>query len=130
MSHPKHGKVLNGRQRKIRKEVPRLSIQEQQQAFAELRAILPTAAVLVRDSSDTDTASESEDAVDYPQLPYRLARLTNVDNCSPQTIIDDAIPTNAQIENLSQATLAQSQSHLWSAQRRGRVTASNIHGVI
>lgn len=130
MSHPKHGKVLNGRQRKKRKEVPGLSIQEQQQAFAELREILPTAAVLVRDNSDTDSASESEDDVDYPQLPYRLARLTNVNNCSPQTIIDDAIPTKAQIYNLSQATVAQSQSHLWSAQRRGRVTASNMHRVI
>lgn len=130
MSHPRHGKVLNSRKRKKRKEVPGLSIQEQQQAFAELREILPTAAVLVRDSSDTDTASESEDAVNFPQLPYRLARLTNAYNCSPQTIIDDAIPTKAQVDNLSQATVAQSQSHLWSAQRRGRVTASNIHRVI
>lgn len=130
MSHPRHGKVLNSRKRKKRKEVPGLSIQEQQQAFAELREILPTAAVLVRDSSDTDTASESDDAVNFPQLPYRLARLTNAYNCSLQTIIDDAIPTKAQVDNLSQATVAQSQSHLWSAQRRGRVTASNIHRVI
>lgn len=111
---------------KKRKEVPGLSVQEQQQAFAELREILPTVAVLVRDSSDTDTASESEEAVDTTP---GLARLTNVDNCSPQTIIDDAIPTKAQIDNLSQATVAQSQSHLWSAQRRGKVTTSNIHRV-
>lgn len=131
MSHPKHGKVLNARQRKKKKkDLPGLSIQEQQRAFAELREILSTAAVLVRDSIDTDTPSESEDDVDYPQLPYRLARLTNVDNFSPQTSTDDAIPTKAQIGNLSQATVAQSQSHLWSAQRRGRVTASNIHRFI
>ena len=129
LSHPKHGKVLTHRQRK-HKQAPGLSSQEQQQALAELREILPTAAVLSRDSSDTDTASESEDAVDFPQIPYRLARFTNVDNCSPQDIINDAIPTKQQIENVSKATVAQSQSHIWSAQRRGRVTASNIHRVV
>lgn len=45
-------------------------MQEHKQALAELSKILPTAAILVRDSSDTDTASESEEAGHFPQQTY------------------------------------------------------------
>lgn len=99
-------------------------------AMFNLKDILPSAAVIVRDESDTDSASESEDSESNPKVPYRLARVANANNYSSKEIIQDAIPTKLQVTNLSKDTVDQRQSSLWNIHRKGCVTASNVHRVL
>jgi hypothetical protein len=129
LSHPRHGRAPT-KKRKTRKRCPEPSSEEKDAALAELASILPSAAVLAKQASDTDTASEDEVEDGLPPVLYRLRRVMGAGTVTFDEIVRDATPTPQQILNLSTATEEQANSALWKAHRRGRITASNSHRLI
>ena len=78
ISHPTHGKQIKKKRRAPKPRPLPLNDQEQAAALDTLREILPSAAVCVKLDSDTDSASETEEAsdrLDLPPVPYRLPRI-------------------------------------------------------
>jgi len=63
-----------------------------------------SAAECVKEKRDTDTASEEDDNIEFPPVPYRLARVEGKGSYNSQDIIQDAKATKQQTINLAYAT--------------------------
>ncbi|WAQ95787.1 AN-like protein [Mya arenaria] len=103
------------------------------EALRSLKRICPSACILTKDDSDTDTASDDED------LPPVLSRFHEVeheslcptdleDKC--QRFVRDFQVLPQQVMNLEAMTKGQQDSVLWQRQRRGRITATAAHDVL
>lgn len=87
------------------------------------------------DPEETDTASETEDASELPDLLTCLYSDQYADRCQSDLITEG---TNLwsrvkisleQIKNLEEVTRSQSTNKLWFEHRKGRITASKAHEV-
>ncbi|WAR07267.1 hypothetical protein MAR_017225, partial [Mya arenaria] len=103
------------------------------EALRSLKRICPSACILTKGDSDTDTASEDED------LPPVLSRFHEVEHesLSPtdledkfQRFVRDFQVRPQQVMNLEAMTKGQQDSVLWQRQRRGRITATTAHDVL
>ena len=117
-----------------RPKITPLSESEKENALAELRKILPNAAVFGKGDSDTDSASEGEEN----ELPQPLGNIFQSDlrekgECAVQAEIcklGKLTLTSTQVENLEKATRGQHKTTLWHEHRAGRVTSSVAHFVL
>ncbi|WAQ94074.1 hypothetical protein MAR_006545, partial [Mya arenaria] len=103
------------------------------EAPRSIKRICPSACILTKGDSDTDTASEDED------LPPVLSRFHEVEHesLSPTDLADkcqrfvrDFQVLPQQVMNLEAMTKGQQDSVLWQRQRRGRITATTAHDVL
>ena len=87
------------------------------------------------DAEETDTASETEDAVDLPDLLTCLYSDQYADSCQSDlkaegTKLWSGVKISLeQIKNLEEVTRSQSTNKLWFEHRKGRITASKAHEV-
>ncbi|WAR00132.1 hypothetical protein MAR_024504 [Mya arenaria] len=96
------------------------------EALRSLKRICPSACILTKGDSDTDTASEDED---LPPVEHESLSPTDLeDKC--QRFVRDFQELPQQVMNLEAMTKGQQDSVLWQRQRRGRITATTAHDVL